>query len=312
MLAEWLRRITDRAFAPFSVKAFAFAVICIAVATGVRYALGWVHPGVLPLAAYFPAVLVVALLAGAPAAIVATLLSIVLAFLLFIPGRGALVALNSTFFALTCILIIVIAEAYRQLLARYRKQERLGRLMLRELEHRGKNMRSVVEAIVTQTLSEDSEAAKTITGRIRAVSSINDLISHAANLEPDLRTLISAKFEPLGPDRAKFDGEEIALQPDAARNLSLVFHELVTNAIKHGALSGESGSVDISWRAQKGRLAITWVERDGPEISPPEQRGFGSRLVVGCMKSLGGTIDAEFPPSGLVCMMSMPYEKAPA
>lgn len=312
MLAEWLRRITEHAFAPFSVKAFAFALGCIVVATSVRYALGWINPGVLPLAAYFPAVLVVALLAGAPAAIAATLLSVVLAFFLFIPGRGALVALNGVFFALTCILIIVIAEAYRQLLARYRKQERIGRLMLRELEHRGKNMRSVVEAIVTQSLPEDAEAAKVITGRIRAVSSINDLISHATNLEPDLRALISTKFEPLGLTRAKLDGSEIALQPDAARNLSLVFHELVTNAIKHGALSGETGSVDVSWRRDRNTLTITWAERNGPEISPPKQHGFGSRLVVGCVKSLGGIVEVDFPPSGFVCVISIPYEKAPA
>ncbi len=311
MLAEWLRRITDHSHTPYSVAAFAFAVGCIAVATCMRYALGWAHPGVLPFTAYFPAVMVVALLAGAPAAIVATLLSILLAFLLFIPERGMLVALNSTFFALTCFLMIAIAEAYRQLLARYRKQERLGRLMLRELEHRGKNMRSVVEAIVTQTLSEDSEAAKTIIGRIRAVSSINDLISHADNLEPDLRTLISAKFEPLGLARANLDGADITLQPDAARNLSLVFHELVTNAIKHGALSGDVGSIDISWRIGKNLLVVNWAERNGPEISPPEQHGFGSRLVVGCVKSLGGTVEATFPPSGLVCVISIPYEKAP-
>ncbi len=60
MLAEWLRRITDRAFAPYSVSAFAFAVGCVAVATCVRYALGWIHPGILPFTAHFPAVMIVA------------------------------------------------------------------------------------------------------------------------------------------------------------------------------------------------------------------------------------------------------------
>jgi two-component sensor histidine kinase len=312
MLAEWLRRITDHAFAPYSVSAFAFAVGCVAVATCVRYALGWIHPGVLPFVAHFPAVMIVALVAGTPAAIVATLLSIILATALFVPESGQLEILNSAFFALSCIIIIVVAEAYRQLLRRYQKQERQRNLMLRELEHRGKNMRSVVEAIVAQTLPDDPDAAETIVGRIRAVSSTNDIISHAANLQPDLRTLIRAKFEPFGPFRASLDGGEITLPADSARNLSLVFHELVTNAIKHGALSREEGRVDISWRANGGNLTITWAERDGPEISPPEQRGFGTRLVVGCMKSLGGSIIADFPPSGLVCVISLPHKAAAA
>lgn len=312
MLAEWLRRITDRAFAPYSASAFAFAVGCVVVATCLRYMLGWIHPGVSVFVAYFPAVMVAALVAGTPAAILATMLSIILTAALFVHERGELEVLNSFFFALSCIFIIVVAEAYRQLLHRYQKQERQKNLMLRELEHRGKNMRSVVEAIVTQTLPDDPEAAQTITGRIRAVSSTNDIISHAADLQADLRMLIHSKFEPFGPFRASLEGGEITLPADSARNLSLVFHELVTNAIKHGALSREEGRVDISWRTSGGNLTITWAERDGPEISPPEQRGFGTRLVVGCMKSLGGSVVADFPPSGLVCVISVPHKTVPA
>ncbi len=312
MLAEWWRRITDRAFAPYSTGAFAFAVGCIAVATCVRYALGWLHPDVVPYAAYFPAVMIVALLAGAPAAIVATLLSIILAATLFLPDRGKIEALNAAFFALSSIIMIVVSVAYRQLLHRYRKQERQKNLMLRELEHRGKNTRSVVEAIVVQTLPDDLDAAQTIIGRIRAISSTNDIISHAADLQPDLRTLIRSKFEPFGPFRASLDGVDITLPADPARNLSLVFHELVTNAIKHGALSREEGRVDISWRAGGGNLTITWAERDGPEIAPPEQRGFGTRLVVGCMKNLGGSVVADFPSTGLVCVISLPYRAGTA
>ena len=312
MLAAWWRRMTDRAFAPYSAGAFAFAVGCVAVATCVRYALGWLHPDIAPYAAYFPAVMVVALLAGTPAAIVATLLSILLTAVLFVRHRGQLEILNGAFFALSCIFIIAVAEAYRQLLRRYQKQERLKNLMLRELEHRGKNMRSVVEAIVAQTLPDDEEVAQTIIGRIRAVSSTNDIISQTADLQADLRTLIHSKFEPFGPFRASLDGADITLPADSARNLSLVFHELVTNAIKHGALSREEGRVDISWRTTGGNLAITWAERDGPEITPPEQRGFGTRLVVGCMKSLGGGVVADFPPSGLVCVISVPHKTAAA
>lgn len=219
MLAEGWRRMTDRAFAPYSVSAFAFAIGCVAVATGVRYAVGLIHPDIVPFAAYFPAVMIVALVAGTPAAIIATLLSIVLGASLFVQEHGQLGALNSAFFAVSSILIVVVAEAYRQLLHRYQQQEHQKNLMLRELEHRGKNMRSMVEAIVAQTLPDDPDAAQTINGRIRAVSSTNDILSYASDLHADLATLIRSKFEPFGPFRASLDGARITLPADSARNL---------------------------------------------------------------------------------------------
>jgi two-component sensor histidine kinase len=184
--------------------------------------------------------------------------------------------------------------------------------MLRELDHRGKNTFAVVEAIVTQTLHDDKARADTITGRIRAVSSTNDIISHAADLQPDLRTLIQAKFAPFGDYRANLEGGDVRLDADAARNLSLVFHELVTNAIKHGALSQANGRIDIAWERTGEDLTIRWTERGGPETSPPAQRGFGTRLVTGCVKNLGGRVEAEFPPEGLVCTIAIPNAKAPA
>lgn len=308
MLGEWLRQITDRAFVPYSVGAFLFAAACVAIATIVRYLLGFVHPDLVPFAAHFPAVLVVALVAGTPAALAATLLSILTVIPLFGPPGPVtrLEILNSAFFAVSCLLMIVVAEAYRQLVTRYQSQERQKNLMVRELEHRGKNTFSVVESIVLQTLAHDPETAKVITGRIRAVSSTNDIISHADNLQPDLHTLIRAKFEPFGNFRASLNGGDIKLPADAARNLSLVFHELVTNAIKHGALSRAEGRIEISWNTDDANLMIHWMERGGPPASPPEQRGFGTRLVVGCMKSLGGKADAEFPPEGLECRLTIP------
>ncbi len=100
------------------------------------------------------------------------------------------------------------------------------------------------------------------------------------------------------------------LPADAARNLSLVFHELVTNAIKHGALSLPEGRIEIAWATDDTGLTIDWIERGGPPASPPDQRGFGTRLVVGCVKSLGGKVDASFPPEGLECRMTIPYNAA--
>jgi two-component sensor histidine kinase len=308
MIAEWVRRFTQWRLPPYSWRAFAFAVACVAAATGLRYAAGLIQPEVLTYASYYPAILIAALIAGTPAAIFATLLSVVAGGWMFGQDERdwTLDTVNYAFFFLSCALIIMIAHAYRRLVANYQAQEREKNLMLRELEHRGKNTFSVVESIVIQTLHDDKAKAEVITGRIRAVSSTNDIISHAANLQPDLRTLIRAKFEPFGQFRANLAGADVRLAPDVARNLSLVFHELVTNAIKHGALSRPDGRIDISWRQNSDGLIVSWTERGGPPASPPAQRGFGTRLVVGCVRSLGGRVEAEFPPEGLVCEISIP------
>ena len=91
-----------------------------------------------------------------------------------------------------------------------------------------------------------------------------------------------------------------------------MFHELVTNAVKHGALSRPEGRIEISWSTDDTHLTIDWVERGGPRTSPPEQRGFGSRLVAGCVKSLGGKVDAAFPAEGLECRLQIPHGRTSA
>ncbi len=309
MTAEWVRRLTGWRLRPYSWQAFAFGGACIAAAVVVRYGVGLLQPEAVPFASFFPAILITALIAGAPVALLATVASVLLAGWLFAPEERdwTLDIANYIFFTVSCLLLIVIADAYRRLLANYRASELQKNLMLRELEHRGKNTFSVVEAIVVQTLQDDKDKADVITGRIRAVSSTNDIISHADNLEPDLRTLIRAKFEPFGQFRANLDGSDVRLPANVARNLSLVFHELVTNAIKHGALSRPDGRIEISWQTDAEGMTLQWKEQGGPHTSPPEQRGFGTRLVVSCMRSLGGRVDAEFPPEGLICTLRLPH-----
>ncbi|MET0279217.1 MAG: HWE histidine kinase domain-containing protein [Pseudorhodoplanes sp.] len=309
MIADSVRRLTGWRLRPYSWRAFALSAACVAVAVGARIAIGLINPSALTFASYFPAVLIAALVGGMPAGIFAIVLSILSADWLFVRSDRdwPLDILNYAFFVLVCAFIIGIAHAYRRAVANYQAEERQKNLMLRELEHRGKNTFSVVESIVIQTLHDDKEKANVIVGRIRAVSSTNDIISHAADLQPDLRTLIRAKFEPFGQFRANLDGSDVRLPSDVARNLSLVFHELVTNAIKHGALSRSEGRVEIGWRKDPdGGLTLQWTERGGPPASPPEQRGFGTRLVVGCMRNLGGRVDAEFPPEGMICTLKIP------
>ncbi len=97
-----------------------------------------------------------------------------------------------------------------------------------------------------------------------------------------------------------------------ALTLGMAFHELATNAAKHGALSMPAGRVRVSWQEAEadGRAPapfLEWRESNGPPVRPPERRGFGSRLIqMGIAHELGGEVRLDFDPSGLRCTMNMP------
>jgi len=84
-----------------------------------------------------------------------------------------------------------------------------------------------------------------------------------------------------------------------------LLHELATNAAKYGALSGAPGRLAITWSVSDGRLTVDWQESDGPEVSPSDAAGFGSRLLGRALDQFGGTIVRKFEQTGLVCKMSL-------
>ena len=93
--------------------------------------------------------------------------------------------------------------------------------------------------------------------------------------------------------------------------VGLVFHELATNASKYGALSDPKGRVTIDWKVEDGRLEIEWREHDGPPVVPPEQRGFGLKMLERALASdLDGEVEIDFAPDGLLCSIIAPLPEA--
>jgi two-component sensor histidine kinase len=129
----------------------------------------------------------------------------------------------------------------------------------------------------------------------------NDLLNHTSTHTVLLKTLLLHEFLPYGEARFHTEGPEVELPPDTARHLALVFHELVTNAAKHGALSQSGGRVLISWKKTEGTVRLEWREEGGPAVGPPKVHGFGSRIVTQSLKSLSGSITPTFAPGGLHC-----------
>jgi two-component sensor histidine kinase len=106
-------------------------------------------------------------------------------------------------------------------------------------------------------------------------------------------------------------GPAVRLGPNAAVTLNMAFHELATNAAKHGALSVETGRVEVKWAVENSStppaIAIEWRESGGPTVTVPRSRGFGSRLIeTGIAHELGGEARLVFAPEGLICHMRLP------
>jgi two-component sensor histidine kinase len=114
-----------------------------------------------------------------------------------------------------------------------------------------------------------------------------------------------------GPARERFtvEGPALRLGPKSTVALSLAVHELATNAIKYGALSVETGRVDIGWDVSDGRLRWRWRERGGPAVAPPARTGFGSRMIERALATqLSGTAAIDYRPDGIVCTIDAPLE----
>lgn len=189
------------------------------------------------------------------------------------------------------------------------------RLVVNELNHRVKNTLAMMQAVAAQTFrsAEDLPQAKaSFSSRIMALARANDLLTgenwEGASLI-DIIAGVSVAHAGNEPDRFSARGPVVRLSPKAALSLSMAMHELATNAVKYGALSNETGRVDVVWRVTSGQLRIEWRESGGPPVMAPTRRGFGSRLVEnGLAGELGGTAELHFNPEGLLCVIEAPLD----
>jgi PAS domain S-box-containing protein len=203
-----------------------------------------------------------------------------------------------------------------------KEAEERQKLLLDELNHRVKNTLATVQSLATQTArGTDSPAAfrEAFEGRLIALSQAHDQLTRRHWRSADLRDIVTSATSPYftqSSDRIAIEGEAIMLTPRIALTLALAMHELSTNAAKYGALSVSPGRVEIRWRiarqpGQPQRLAIEWREFEGPPVSTPERRGFGSRFIESSVATeLQGKARLDFDPAGLRCTMEIPIEAA--
>ncbi|WP_082560778.1 HWE histidine kinase domain-containing protein [Caulobacter sp. Root487D2Y] len=204
-------------------------------------------------------------------------------------------------------------DAAAQLRAREAEEQRAHQrqqLMINELNHRVKNTLFTVQSLARQSLGRpaDTPGLHAFNERLMALARAHDLLTQSVWEGADLKEILEETLEPY-LDRTVLAGPRVALTPNAALALSMVFHELGTNAVKYGALSLPEGTVTVVWHVDPGaphRLTLHWEERGGPTVSPPARKGFGSRLIAASLKAdVAGEARVDYRPSGLVCVLTL-------
>jgi two-component system CheB/CheR fusion protein len=191
------------------------------------------------------------------------------------------------------------------------------KMLLHELNHRVKNTLAMVQSIAMQTLwnSRDPEQARQLfDGRLVALAKAHDVLTQESWSGAPLARIVEEAIAPYrasDSDRFDLEGPDIWVPPKYALALSMALHELCTNAVKHGALSNGSGRVVIAWAAhdtgEARELRMRWTESGGPPVTPPQRRGFGSRLLErGLKQDLGGDVRIDFAATGVVCTIEAP------
>jgi two-component sensor histidine kinase len=188
-------------------------------------------------------------------------------------------------------------------------------LLMREINHRAKNMLSLVQAIARQTAARDPEDfIERFTERIQALAANQDLLVRNEWQGVDVEDLVRAQlahFADLVGSRITVHGSPLRLKAAAAQAIGLALHELATNAGKYGALSVDAGRVDVEWRLDGDIFAMGWTESKGPPVSQPKRRGFGSTVVDSMAKqTVNGEVQLDYFPSGVVWNLTCPAANA--
>jgi two-component sensor histidine kinase len=190
------------------------------------------------------------------------------------------------------------------------------RVLINELNHRVKNTLAVVQAMAAQTMRAGTSAelaGRAFTSRLIALASAHDVLARdnwdGADIADIVSQLVKA-HQTEGTDRFRIDGAPVRVPPRLAVSVAMTLHELATNATKYGALSNDTGTVTIRWRVEEregGTLALEWREADGPRVSEPTRRGFGSRLIEHQLGSEpGSTVTLRYEPSGVYFAFTAP------
>ncbi len=304
-------RFVSLRISPGSTEAYFFAALLVVIASLARWGLGFLTDQLQAFTTFYPAILFAALFGGAGPGLFAAVLGGIICWWQFLPPYWSLSPLNRAdqinlltyFFASAT--IVWATDHYRKLTKRLRDEERFRKLVVDELAHRLKNKVATIQSIVGIRLREHPEIRDEIFSSLTALIVTDDLIAASQGEGANIRDILSAEVGPYNISRVSISGPDCFLFPKLALTMALLVHELATNAAKYGALSKPTGKLSISWSVSNSQLSFTWRESDGPPVEPPRHEGFGTRLITRALEQFDGKVDVSFPPTGLVCRISI-------
>ena len=202
-----------------------------------------------------------------------------------------------------------------------KEAEQRQHLLFDELNHRVKNTLSIVQALAQQTLRtrpDPADFTRVFADRLGSLARAHSLLTHdswrGAPLGEIVRTALAAFIDEGRPIRIA--GDPVAIPAGTTVTLSLMLHELATNAAKYGALSVAEGRLAIEWTAvdsaSSSMVDFRWQEEGGPAVLPPKAPGFGSRLLAGSAQQLGGTYEVDYAATGFRARLTFPVPRVVA
>ncbi len=199
--------------------------------------------------------------------------------------------------------------------ARIARGEMLHGLLINELNHRVKNTLATVQSIASQTFRSSvktGDARRKFEARLSSLGRAHNILSEEKWEGAEVGEIVINVLEPYATadrTRLRVSGPIVRLAPSPALMLSMVLHELATNAAKYGALANDSGRIAVEWRTLSGkRVRLTWKETGGPPTQPPERKGFGSLLIEQAFAAqVDGSATLEYAPDGVVCVLECSY-----
>jgi two-component sensor histidine kinase len=190
---------------------------------------------------------------------------------------------------------------------------RIQETLADEMSHRVKNVFALTEGMVrlsARSAVSKEDLAATLQGRLHALADAHALVRRRFDQMPweaaDFGEILTRILLPHDEGRSIVRGPLLSVGERAVTSVALLFHELATNAAKYGSLSVDQGAVEIEWEVDERDMRLQWREAGGPTTKPPERQGNGVKVVNGTIQQLGGTIDYDWRPEGLIARLRLP------
>lgn len=305
-LVALVRRVISTRKTP--AMQFATVVAGVVIAAALRWFIDRGQAGV-PFLTFVPVIVLAAIFLDWPFAVFAALASLAAVVEIF----GAFARIQFTTanyilwgaFAFVTAFLVATGHVLRQTILELNAQGEWVRAFNAELQHRTKNTLQIVRALASRAArsTDPTEFYHTLAGRLDAMVKANELLGWGALKSRDLTELVNAALEPF-PRAIDISGPPCQIAGEPGMQLMMALHELGTNAQKYGALSTESGRVDLSWAmADDGTIDLVWQEQGGPPVVPPTRLGLGSRILSpsGALRS----VNVDYRPEGATCRMNV-------